>query len=391
MFVKFIDLDKKFQVICLLLINVYIINKKLFYINNASITNIKEFFHVNPFVDLFNSNIERKKTILIIELYGFHHECTPGYTKYFIDLGYNVHILMKNVGISAFSLFPKIKNIQLFIFQKLSQIKNNTKNLSMIIKKYAFILLQTTSLNRKKLYNKLGLFKVNNSFFIIHQFSSKVKTLINYSKQNRIWTLNKISNGLEVNPHFFGYIFKRNKNDKIKFFMTSTIKRNYKYIVQTVERLKEDNFDFEIIISGRTNKFNSESIPKSIINYFVFSFYVPYSKLYLLVESSDYIIIPLDPKDDNDKLYNKIKVTGSIQLAYGFLKPPIIHKEFASFYSLNIRNSLLYNDLNLYNIMRKAIQLNKANYEKMQDNLLSTSKEIYERSLNNIKKALNKF
>ena len=198
-----------------------------------------------------------------------------------------------------------------------------------------------------------------------------------YSKQNRIWTLNKISNGLEVNPHFFGYIFKRNKNDKIKFFMTSTIKRNYKYIVQTVERLKEDNFDFEIIISGRTNKFNSESIPKSIINYFVFSFYVPYSKLYLLVESSDYIIIPLDPKDDNDKLYNKIKVTGSIQLAYGFLKPPIIHKEFASFYSLNIRNSLLYNDLNLYNIMRKAIQLNKANYKKMQDNLLSTSKEIY--------------
>ena len=170
--------------------------------------------------------------------------------------------------------------------------------------------------------------------------------------------------------------------------MTSTLERNYKYFIECVERLKEENFNFEIIVTGRSTAFNIEMISDNLIDNFIFKHKVSYSELYKAVDISDYIIIPITPNDRFSIDYRTFKVTGSIQLAYGFLKPALIHQEFSKFYNLDHKNSLIYNNSNLYEVMKKAILLNNMSYKKLQSNLHLIEKEIYKNSINNIKRTL---
>ena len=91
----------------------------------------KNSIEVRSFNELFNITIKRN-TILIFEPNKYHHECTPGYTKYFIDLGYNVDILMHILGINSMILLDEIENIRLFTFKNRDQIMKNYKNLAFI-------------------------------------------------------------------------------------------------------------------------------------------------------------------------------------------------------------------------------------------------------------------
>ena len=116
---------------------------------------------------------------------------------------------------------------------------------------------------------------------------------------------------------------------------------------------------------------------------------VSFSELYEIIKSSDFIIIPLDPYNKYDISYKTRKVTGSVQLAYGFLKPVLINREFSDFYYFNEQNSLIYNNQNFYEIMKKAILLNNNTYTKLITNLHLVEKKIYNISINNIKKILN--
>ena len=227
------------------------------------------------------------------------------------------------------------------------------------------------------------------SFFVFHEIRFVDNIFSKYFYENRIWTLGNISKGLQVNPHYFGNIKIKDKSNKVRFFLTSTNFRNYTSLIQSTSRLKSEHFNFELIITGRSKAFDINIIPTNIIDNFLFKYEVPYSELYQDVYSSDYIIIPLDPKSQYDNLYKTTKVTGSIQLVYGFLKPAIINRDFADFYSLNDENSLIYNNSNIYFAMRKAIQLSNKDYKNLQNNLSIVEKQIYRASLNNIKKVIN--
>lgn len=205
-------------------------------------------------------------------------------------------------------------------------------------------MVQTNFTFNMNLYCKLDLLNINNTFFVSHDTKYENINYINFLKQNRIWTLGNFSRGLYVNPHYFGDIRINEKNEKVRFFFTSTPGRNYKYILESVNRLKQNNYNFEIIVTGRSKKykFNSKSIPANLNDTFIFKFEASYSELYKSVESSDYIIIPLDSNNKIDREYKYRRVTGSVQLVYGFLKPAILNKDFSSFYHLNSNNSLFF-------------------------------------------------
>ena len=50
--------------------------------------------------EFFQENVKiYKNSILLLEPFKYHYECSPGFSKYFIDLGYNVDIIMKKNGI----------------------------------------------------------------------------------------------------------------------------------------------------------------------------------------------------------------------------------------------------------------------------------------------------
>lgn len=377
------------RIVFVLILSFYIISNfnNFFQIRSKLISNSSNYLEIKTFNEFFNTTV-KNNTILIFEPNKYHHECTPGYSKYFITLGYKVDILMHKLGIDSFHLFNEIQNIRIFTFNRLKQIKRNFRNFSSIIKQYDYVLLQSTDKKKKNLYIQLDLLNLNNSIFVFHDISYADMSYSSYFDKNRIWTLGNMSEGLQVNPHYFGNINLKNKNEKIRFFMTSTAHRNYKYLIDSAKRLKQENFHFEIIITGRSKKLNSKVIPKSLDNIFIIKHKVSYIELFKDVESSDYIIIPLDPKSKNDIQYKTIKVTGSIQLMYGFLKPVIIHEEFASFYNLNYENSLIYDNSDLYNVIRKAILMNNKDYQKLQENLVISEKEISQISINNIKKII---
>ena len=50
---------------------------------------------------------------------------------------------------------------------------------------------------------------------------------------------------------------------------------------------------------------------------------------------------------------------------------------------------MLYDDFNLYNIIKKAILLDNKDYHKLQKNLIIIEKEISAISMKNIKKVIN--
>ena len=352
---------------------------------------IQNNINIFSFYDLFNKTIENK-TILIFEPNKYHHECTPGYSKYFVDLDYNVDVLTHISGIDSFSLFGQYKKIRLILFNHLDEIKRNSKKLSFIIKKYNYVLIQTTNHHKKELYKKLGFFNINTSIFVFHDINKIDKYYSNYLKLNRIWTIGNFSKGLQVNPHYFGNIQIKEKTDKTRFFLTSTFNRNYTFLIEASRRLKQENFNFELVVTGRSKSFNSNQIPKYLNNTFIFKHKVSYNELYKSVESSDYIIIPINNDNKINLQYKKNLATGSIQLVYGFLKPALINKEFASFYNLNGENSLIYNNIfDFYYTMKKAILLKNNDYKQIQGNLKNAEKDIYRTSINNLKKVINEF
>ena len=202
---------------------------------------------INQFEELFNTNI-KKKTVLIFEANKYHFECLPGYAKYFIDLGYEIDILIHSLGIDSFCLFNIVNKIRFFVFQNLKQLWNNSAKLTSFIKKYDFFVIQTTDNDNRALFFHLNLLKLNNTIFVFHNMIFIDEKYSKFFKSNRIWTLGKMSQGLQVNPHYFGDIKIKEKKNKTIFFVTSTIKRNYNNLVESALKLQKENLNFEIYI-----------------------------------------------------------------------------------------------------------------------------------------------
>ena len=146
--------------------------------------------------------------------------------------------------------------------------------------------------------------------------------------------------------------------------------------MKACDKLKKENFVFEIIVTGRYDTLN-RIIPKNLTDNFIFKLNSNYSELYKSVIKSDYIIVILDPNIEYDKGYMEYRVSGSIQLSYGFLKPIIIHQGFSEFYFLNSRN--IYNCISKNKCSRNAYYItNKIyNYYSKQISFSNIIKKLF--------------
>ena len=159
--------------------------------------------------------------------------------------------------------------------------------------------------------------------------------------------------------------------------------------MSAAEKIKEENLKFHVIVVGKWKKaFTKNNIPEKLKNNFTFKYKISYLELFKEVIYSDFIIINLDPNNTEDNEFKNIRVTGSAQLAYGFLKPVIINKEFAGIYNFNSFNSFIYENSNFFEIMKNAINQKNKYYKIMQQKLSITSNKIYNFSLFNVMKCL---
>lgn len=332
----------------------------------------------------------KDKTILLFEPNHYHYECSPGYAKYFVDLGYNVDVLMKKQGKDSFYFFENKDKIRLFIYDNLKQIRNYAKVLRSYFRSYSYIVIQTLSTKTFGTISKLGLNRNGKVIYIFHfTYYYKILHFSSIKNKNRVWTLGNFSVGLQVVPFYIGNLKLKNKNKRTRFFTVSTVSRQYNYIISAFEKLKDNNFDFDVIVVGKVKRFSTKNISEKLKDNFIFNYKVNYETLYKLVYSSDYIIITLDPDDKKNRIFKNKKVTGSAQLSLGFIKPALINKYFQDKYDMNEENSFPFDKKNIYNTLKKAILFNNENYKKMQLNLINLANKAKEKSMINIKKTLN--
>ena len=221
-------------------------------INKIEIFNIKQFF---------NTTI-KTKSILIFEKNNFHYECTPGFTKYFLDLGFNVDIIMTEIGNESFIFFEPTKKLRIFILDDKKYYRSDEyiEKLREIFKKYLAILVQTMTRDINYFYNNSNLLKGKNSIFVYHYYPEMPN--IDFHNKIRSWTLLNFTNlALEVNPHYFGKIKLRDKNKITRFFIVSTGKRNYDKLISASDLLKNENYQFQIVVTGRDQTLNPQKIP----------------------------------------------------------------------------------------------------------------------------------
>ena len=332
----------------------------------------------------------KDKTILLFEPNHYHYECSPGYAKYFVDLGYNVDVLMKKQGKDSFYFFENKDKIRLFIYDNLKQIRNYAKVLSSHFRSYSYIVIQTLSTKTFGTISKLGLNRNGKVIYIFHfTYYYKILHFSSIKNKNRVWTLGNFSVGLQVVPFYIGNLKLKNKNIRTRFFTVSTVSRQYNYLIAAFEKLKDNNFDFDVIVVGKVKRFSTKNISEKLKDNFIFNYKVNYETLYKLVYSSDYIIITLDPDDKKNRIFKNKKVTGSAQLSLGFIKPALINKYFQDKYDMNEENSFPFDKKSIYNTLKKAILFNNENYKKMQLNLINLANKAKEKSIINIKKTLN--
>ena len=332
----------------------------------------------------------KDKTILLFEPNHYHYECSPGYAKYFVDLGYNVDVLMKKQGKDSFYFFENKDKIRLFIYDNLKQIRNYAKVLRSHFRSYSYIVIQTLSTKTFGTISKLGLNRNGKVIYIFHfTYYYKILHFSSIKNKNRVWTLGNFSVGLQVVPFYIGNLKLKNKNKRTRFFTVSTVSRQYNYLISAFEKLKDNNFDFDVIVVGKVKRFSTKNISEKLKDNFIFNYKVNYETLYKLVYSSDYIIITLDPDDKKNRIFKNKKVTGSAQLSLGFIKPALINKYFQDKYDMNEENSFPFDKINIYNTLKKAILFNNENYKKMQLNLINLANKAKEKSIINIKKTLN--
>ena len=348
------------------------------------------FTNLNSIYSLFQYNISYN-TVLILETFPYHYECTPGFAKYFIDLGYKIDIIMRYYGISSFVRFEAIDKIRFFIYNEIDDIQKYINFFKSILINYNYIMIETANPIYFNLYKSLNLLNIYHSFFVFHHLDYVFDFPLNFKlRKNQIWTLGNFNSSIQVNPHYFGKfkINDKSKNRITRFFITSTIGRNYQPLISAVEKLKEENLEFHVIVVGKWHTFTNRNISEKLLENFTFKYNISYEQLYYEVNNSDYIIINLDPNNIIDEPFRKTRVSGSIQLSYGFLKPVIINKYFADIFNFNSNNSFIYDNINLTATIRNAIKIGNKAYKNIQKNLNLVSKKVYIDSLSNIKKCL---
>ena len=326
-----------------------------------------------------------------------HSEVVPGFTKYLLDLGYHVSVIVnpKKYKEGLFSRFDN-ENIS---FNKLSrkQIKNFLKKDS--LKDVSGILVTTVgkicdSIHYEQCYDTFNP-DVDKSklFFVEHE----TKYAIDEGTWNEnLITLRNINykgaKSVVVNPHYFGNVKITPKNKDITNFITIGAiqgkRKNNDLIINAVKELHDKGFrNFKVTVIG---KGHLKKLPKEIQKYFDIKGRLPFDKMYEELEKADFMLTSYNKNNPQHLRYNTTGTSGNFQLAYGFLKPCIIIEDFASINGFNQENSILYKeDSDFAKALQKGIEMSQEEYSNMQNKLKEYEQKLYNDSLNNLKGLIN--
>ena len=344
------------------------------------------------YYNFIQHKVSRQSILYIEPNIDAHGEVMPFFIKYFLDLGYQVDVIMSS-RMQELNPFCRMQNEH---FNKFI-INEYTKHIfkEEILKKYKYILFNSTTLYgfdssdpNKNIFGHIPnlLDYRNNLFMIEHHIETANKKLLS---EGRYIVLAKIPNLNDkfviANPHYFGNINVTKKNKTTNFIMVGAIeqyRRNTKLLINSVKKLSKHTENFKITVVGRGS---IKNIPFSLRKYFEIKGQLPFPNMYEEMEKSDFFLPLLDPKNPKHERYITQGTSGSFQLIYGFLKPCLIQRKFADVYNFDNKNSLVYEqNSDLYKVMLEAVNMDSEKYCEMQNSLKYMVEKIEKDSKNNL-------
>ena len=348
--------------------------------------------------NFFNSEV-RDNSILIVEPNSYHADALASYTKYFIDLGFNVDIMLRheNCVDNSFVLCPKENVPRIF--------KGNIKHIKKLLsldklKKYEYVFISTSAYWQPEIgyfdsfINYLGFEpKGKNGLLMIeHNLDSCLKEYKEekYLKENRLFTLSGFHNTPMLNPNYYGNVKITDKSEEIvNFTVVAGIQKyckDHDLIINATEQLLKENItNFQINIIGKGNI----KIPVELSKYINVLGYLSFLEVFQQMEKADFCLALLNPNIAEHQKYLSGTTTGSRQLSLGFATPILINNQFAQAYSFNNSNAVIYDGNDLYSAMKQAIYMDKSEYNIMQNNLKILRDTLWNESLNNLKKSIS--
>lgn len=331
----------------------------------------------------------KNNSALLIEINDFHSETLPAMEKYFLDLGFNVDIIISN---EEYQLKPfcRIKNEKLTIYP-MSDAAAKKVLQNKITEKYEHIYFNSDKHANNSYFEffkpkKALTNKIINMCHRPDTYNSPIKKLLMLAPL----PLKDKDRFKVVNTHYFGDIQTPEKNDTTNFIVIGNIenkRKNHNLLYSVVEALHNQGFtNFKVTVIARIGELNT---PENIKNYFDFKGRLDYEQMFNELEKADFFLTLLDPENPEHDRYIETGTSGSFQLIYGFRKPCLINKKFARLHGFNTENSLVYeHNSDLAQTMIEAINMSKEEYKEKQDKLAEFANNLYKNSLENLKEIL---
>jgi len=348
-------------------------------------------------VNYFLKKQIKPKTVLIVEPNNCHGEVIPGYVQYFIDMGYNVDILITTKLCLSGPLYrtsPLYTNIFAVNSSEMKKILNSAK-----IQEYDNVFFTSGIIYTGKdkfisCFDKYKKLKKDNIIVVEHHLDMANDELLKAGKTVMLADIDtKLSpKPLIINPHYFGKIDITAKNEKItKFIMVGGLdlkRRNCDLIINAVNDIVDKGFkNFKIIVVG---KGNLSDIDEKVKPYIKIKGKLNFDKMFKEMEDADFFLPLLDPENSDHERYITDGTSGSFQLIYGFRKPCIICEKFVARHGFNNKNSFVHkNNQDLSKSMINAINMNSDDYSEMQNILAEYADSLYNKSLCNLKTILD--
>lgn len=358
----------------------------------------------NEIINLIKGTETKNNTIAIIESHKKHAEVYPSVIKYFLDLGYNVHLFHLEEHVELDSLkncnFPKEK-FQTFAFVKMPE----TQEFFDLLNNYTLIFVATMFTHDG--YNFLNALEENyikkyskeNVFCIDHDFTSIQKGIQTIEQRfldnNKVFVLRDNIKYNNKNLPFISPIYlgdykleKHILNNKKEFVCVGGSLqdnlRNLDLLFKSIDKLIDEGINnFKVIFVGTTEK-NLENWLTDINRPFIdIRGFLPFDEMNKTIINSDFLMYNTDSTVNEYSKYLTLGITGSYSLNIAFAKPALVYDELAKAYEL-ADSSITYTD-DLYSAMKKAIELPQIEYDTMQEKLIAKNQKLQQQSRENLK------
>ncbi|MCL2505218.1 MAG: hypothetical protein FWE93_03080 [Alphaproteobacteria bacterium] len=349
---------------------------------------------------LINAQI-KKNTVLIIEVTESHGDVAACMISYFLDLGYNVDIVL-----SSENIIHEAVSCMNFSKDKVRVFNGNigilkSEDFAQNLVRYKWILLNTARAwdhdNNLlfKLYHILDeIIYKNNVRFILHHATKELM----FSEELRNRMLNDafvlfkfpiLGRRLPfISATKYGSsVIEHKKNRIIKFFLSGAFIKTVRHIDSVIDSLCKlvDNgiTDFRIVLITRTMDY-AFNPPNKLLPFIEFKGKTTYPQLYDELNDSDFIMSGQHSEKMTEYLYNR--VSGNHLLSVGFAKPMIMHEEIAAAYKMDSTNTILHKENELYDALLRCINMTEKEYDKYIKNLKSLRTKDETESLDNMRR-----